>query len=379
MKIVYYSGLQFADCDFPLVKAYQQAGEDVTYIIPLLCDKLNGPLLSIGNQIQKSDILQATDYEEFRKYSNYMDLSDTLVVNRITKGGTFRNVLLYFRLALKLMRMKPDVVHITTPLAGPEFPLYLLRKKMVLTVHDPFPHSGEMSVRKENQRLRAFRKVRKFILLNARQRRKFVKNYKIEKPVLVNRLGVYDALNAFDDVHVEEGGYILHFGRISPYKGIEYLCEAMEKVHEKNPSLKCIIAGSGVMYFDHRKYLDKPYMKFMNRYIGTEELASLISGALFCVCPYTDATQSGVISSAFALCKPVLATDVGALGESVSNGYTGRLIAAKDASLLADTILEMAADQEKLNEMSVNIERESRSGDMSWTEIADKNLRFYEE
>ena len=70
MKIVYYSGLQFADCDFPLVKAYQQAGEDVTYIIPLLCDKLNGPLLSIGNQIQKSDILQATDYEEFRKYSN---------------------------------------------------------------------------------------------------------------------------------------------------------------------------------------------------------------------------------------------------------------------------------------------------------------------
>lgn len=379
MKIVYYSGLPFADCDFPLIKAYQQAGEDVTYIIPLLCDKLNGPLLSISKQIPKSGIMQATDYEEFRKYSSYMDLSKTLVVNRTTKGGTIQNVLLYFRLALKLMRMKPDVVHITTPLAGPEFPLYLLSKKMVLTVHDPFPHTGEMSVRKEHQRLGAFRRVRKFILLNARQRRQFVKNYKIEKPVLVNRLGVYDALNAFEDVHVENGGYILHFGRISPYKGIEYLCEAMEKVHEKNPDLKCIIAGGGVMYFDHSKYLDKPYIKFMNRYIGTEELASLISGALFCVCPYTDATQSGVISSAFALCKPVLATDVGGLGESVVDGYTGRLIAPKDADLLAQTILDMASDQEKLYQMSVNIEREARSGDMSWTEIADKNLRFYEE
>jgi len=250
---------------------------------------------------------------------------------------------------------------------------------MVLTVHDPFPHTGEISHSKEQQRRFAFSHIKKFILLNARQRSKFVKNYNIDCPILVNRLGVYDALNAFTGVHTEEGGYILHFGRISPYKGIEYLCEAMEKVHETNPKLKCIIAGDGVMYFDHTQYLGKPHIKFMKRYISTEELASLISGALFCVCPYTDATQSGVISSAFALSKPVLATDVGALGESVIEGYTGRLIQPKDADALAKAIVEMAADQEKLNEMSLNIEKESRSGEMSWTSIAKKNLAFYEE
>ena len=107
--------------------------------------------------------------------------------------------------------------------------------------------------------------------------------------------------------------YVLFFGRISPYKGVEYLFRAMERVHKVHPNVKVIVAGSGEMYFDASEYEKYEYVKIVNRFIELDELADLIRGALFTVCPYTDATQSGVVYSSFALNTPVIATNVGGL------------------------------------------------------------------
>lgn len=46
----------------------------------------------------------------------------------------------------------------------------------------------------------------------------------------------------------------------------------------------------------------------------------LDKNAKFVVCPYTDGTQSGVINTCFTLCKPIVATNVGAFSESVIDG-----------------------------------------------------------
>lgn len=378
MKIVYYSHLPFADCDYPLIKAFRDAGQDVSYYIPILKDKLNGPLVSISEQIKRSGIFPASEYPEFRKYDNFLPSECVNVVNRTAKGGHPRNVFLYFKLAFKLLRERPDVVHITTPLSGPELPLYLLRRRMVLTVHDPFPHTGEISKRKERQRRRAFKLVNKIIVLNELQKDAFIQTYHIRKPVLTGRLGVYDTLRSIEPSPGREGPYILHFGRISPYKGIEYLCQAMPIVHRTLPDLKCIIAGSGPRYFDSSIYDSLPYIDFIHEYIPTETLAGLIGGALFCVCPYTDATQSGVVASSFALGKPVLATEVGALAETVEDRVTGRLIPPKDVEALAAAIIEMASSPSELSLMSQAIDQRFRTGEWSWDAIARKYLSFYE-
>ena len=125
------------------------------------------------------------------------------------------------------------------------------------------------------------------------------------------------------------------------YKGIEYLLEAMSLVHKDYPRLKLVIAGSGKFYFDVSKYTRNDYVKIIHKYLTMGELSCLIKNAKFVVCPYTDGTQSGVINTCFTLCKPIVATNVGAFSESVIDGKNGFLVSPKDSIKLAEKISEL--------------------------------------
>jgi glycosyltransferase involved in cell wall biosynthesis len=177
----------------------------------------------------------------------------------------------------------------------------------------------------------------------------------------------------------EQPQNILFFGRISPYKGIEYLCEAMTIVHEALPKATLTIAGGGKLYFDTTKYDKLPYINITNRYIGMEELASLLTKCTVTVCPYTDATQSGVIMTSYSLCKPVVATNVGGLGEMVDNGRTGLLVPPKNAKALAEAIIEILADDNKCRQMKENIRNDYFINEKSWNCIADKYISIYKD
>ena len=63
---------------------------------------------------------------------------------------------------------------------------------------------------------------------------------------------------------------------LSPYKGIEFLTEAMIKVHEVIPDATLTIAGGGKLYFNFQKYSNLKYINLINRYVDMEELAHLL-------------------------------------------------------------------------------------------------------
>lgn len=134
------------------------------------------------------------------------------------------------------------------------------------------------------------------------------------------------------------------------------------------------IAGGGRMYFDYSPYECLKYIKLINRYIPTEELAGLLQQCDFTVCPYTDATQSGVIMTSFTMSKPVVATNVGALGEMIEDGKTGVLIPPKDTEALADAMISLLNDENRLKQMSETISTTYHSGDWDWNNIAKKYL-----
>lgn len=69
------------------------------------------------------------------------------------------------------------------------------------------------------------------------------------------------------------------------------------------------------------------------------QLAGLLNDALFAVCPYKDATQSGVIQTAFSMDCPVIGTDVGALPEAIDNGVTGLIVPPCNSEALAHAII----------------------------------------
>lgn len=108
-----------------------------------------------------------------------------------------------------------------------------------------------------------------------------------------------------------------------------------------------------------------------------EELSELLQNSALTVCPYTVATQSGVIMTSYSLCKPVVATNVGGLGEMVDNQKTGLLVPPKDVDALADAIIALLNDDAKREEMADNIRNDYFVGDKSWKVIAEKYIEFY--
>ena len=381
MKILYYSTPFFADCDFPLIKALQKAGHDVTYLIKLAPYSMKSTLFNINELIQENDIIPATRYPEMKVYENYMDMGKVYIANHtIKQDSSLQSLKMTLKIFDFIKKEKFDIIHSDFIFGMWNIMLYkFFGKKMVLTIHDPFPHTGEASFRKMFNYKIAMHFARWFVLLNNKQKDEFCSTYKIKPSrILINRLGVYDNICNFNDSKtLTKSHNVLFFGRISPYKGIEYLCKAMIKVKMQIPDVTLTIAGGGKMYFDITPYQQLNWVNVLNRYVGMEELARLLQNCAITVCPYTDATQSGVIMTSYSLCKPVVVTNVGGLSEMVENGKTGLLIPPRDVDALADAIISLLEDRKKLDEMAKSIKNDYFVGDKSWKVIADKYVTFY--
>ena len=249
MKIVYYSLPCFADCDFPLVRELQRMGHDVYYFLDLPCYFLNSTLFSIMHQVQAYGIMPAITYPELKVYEDYFSMKKMWVVNRTHEKALYPlNISIHYRLAKMIDEINPDVVHVVGWIDTNQCFLYRFRKRMVLTVHDPFPHTGEQSFRREFFRKLSMRLVPKFVLLSDCQKQDFVTAYHLRpSQVYVNKLGTYDCILRYPVKRMVNGKrYVLFCGRISPYKGIEYLLEAMKKLHDVYPDVELIVAGGGI-------------------------------------------------------------------------------------------------------------------------------------
>ncbi len=381
MKVAYLSYPFFADTDFSFINELNKK-EDVYYFINLSPYSLNSTAFNIKHQIKKPGIFKINQYEELTRFNELINQDKSFIINRTSqKGYSLSNIILNIALFFRLLKLNPDIIHCTSYFEYSDFILYFFRKKIVLTVHDPFPHIGENDRRVIIYRNIAYRLIKNFVLLNGKQKDEFINRNKLEKKkIFISRLGIYSYLSLYASEEVNESNKtILFFGRISAYKGLEYLLPAFKVVHEKFPDIKLIVAGSGKFYFDIEEYQQLDYIQFINRHVPDNELVSLIESSLFVVCPYTEATQSGVIMSAFALNKPVLATNTGGISEYVQNDITGKLIKPKSVDSIASTIISMIERPEILKKYSDNIQNLYSISEYSWKTIVNELTGFYKE
>ena len=381
MKILYYSSPSFADCDFPLVKTLMEQGHDVTYLIDLSPSSCKRTLFNIEKCLPVNDIIQATAYKELLVYKNYLNLDKVYIINKGSLGR--RQYLKSLSLTLKVARFinkgKFDVIHTDILFVSFQPLLFLLCKPWIITKHDPFPHSEEVSRITNFYRQLSFKLCHHFVLLNSQQRDKFCKTFKIPKSnVLINRLGIYDNIQVFaQESWQKRKKNILFFGRITPYKGLEYLFEAMVEIHKQIPQATLTVAGGGNYYFDISKYRDLPYIEIINRYVSLDELAKLLYESTIVVCPYKEATQSGVIMTAYSMCKPVVVTNVGGLAEMVDDGKSGIVISPCDIMALQQSLVNLLRDKNVLDKMSDYIKNNYFYGEKSWSHIASTYTNYY--
>lgn len=382
MKVAYISTPHFADCDIPLVGELQKK-LDFFYFIKVSESNKRLTLIKIDSLKKKGGVYPASDFPELGYLSTDIDLSKTYIVNMPSKHDwSLCNLLAIFRMVCFILRLKVNIVHLTWPPRYGEFFTYILRKRTVITVHDPLPHSSEDTWINRFHRYVCFRLLDSFILLNEIQKELFIKTYSMQrKRVSLSRLSVYTNLRNVKPKNTDLSNYVLFFGGISSHKGVEYLCGAMDEVCKKHPNVKLVVAGKGNIYFSIDKYAiyNNGNLVLLNRYIEDCELVGLIHNALFVVCPYIDATQSGVVMSAFALNKPVVATNVGALPTMVKDGQYGMIVPSKDAQALALAINTLIEYPQKVEAMMTNIERDYSDGEYSWNVIAQGMIDIYKE
>lgn len=381
MKIAYIGKIQLSDADLSYLNSAQKLS-DITYIMEVTPRFMKGPAYNIGKIYPHSGVFKATEaYPEFEKYSRIIDVDKFYVVNTCGKFWQLKAFWTNFLLLLFLIRNKFDVIHLTWPANVYEFIIYMLKRKIILTVHDPFPHTGLDTRIVRLRRKVAFRCVPHFIILNKAQREKFLSFYHLPSSAVIDsRLSCYTYLNMVeqDMTTVPEQKYILFAGKISKYKGVEYLLEAMKKVHDTFPDIKLVVAGGGKYHFDISEYAALPYIDIRNRFIPDEELVALMNKTQFMVCPYTDATQSGVIMSSFTFGTPVIATRVGGLPEMLGNGKYGMLVKEKDTDALYQGICSLLSDEEQLADYRKEIAKDYTSdGYLSWKTIAEELHESY--
>lgn len=378
--IAYLSYPHFADCDIPLLHRLQQSEPGLIYILQLTEKDKNRTIIHVEHLKEDGGVFPATDYPELQILSKYIDLNRTYVLNMQGRHDfSLSNIRAILRLKKFLRQRKCQLLHFTWPLRHGAFPLYAFRRQMLLTVHDPLPHSSEMGLAYRLHRKVAMKAVPHFILLNQTQRAAFIQEYHLDESQVFNsRLSIYTHLKDTTPILPVSSDYVLFFGGISTHKGVDDLCIAMQQVHRILPQLKLVIAGSGTLYFDTKPYEEAGFLELYNRYLSDAELKGFIQQASMVVCPYRDATQSGVIMSAFALGKPVIATNVGALSEMVEDGRHGLIVPPKDTEALAAAIIRLSETENLREEMHQNILKDYHDGSRSWQDIANGMHAIYE-
>lgn len=379
MRIVYYSTPAFADCDFPLIRAMRDRGHEVYYIIRVAPFSMKSTIMEIDELDKVSRIVPGRQCKWLSGAEEWIDLDRTYVSNDATGKTGFASFKLFLQERQLVKSISPDVFqHVGIPGA---FQLSFFtgrRTRKVCVIHDPLPHTGEHSIRKELKKRILLKLSPEIILLSSRLSDSFCRKYGVkESRVHIASLGPYEYYCAFRTGRRFDSRHILLFGRLSPYKGIDFALEAFSRIQGQFPGIKLIIAGAGPVCFDWSRYEGNGRVEFIHRYLTVEEIADYVSAAEFVVCPYTDATQSGVANTSFALGSPVLATAVGSFPELVDDGKTGLIVPPRDAGKLAEAMSHLLGTPGLLDQMRQNIAEELRTGHLSWTDIAKVYEKVY--
>jgi glycosyltransferase involved in cell wall biosynthesis len=276
--------------------------------------------------------------------------------------------------------LKPDVVHVQQGhlwfnLAG----LPSLRDiPLVVEVHDATTHPGDRGGRNTPQAVIdiGFRRADQLIVHAEQIKCDIIGRLSLE-PDAVHVVPLVVATTRTDPVP-EHPSSVLFFGRIWPYKGLEYLLRAERLITERVPDARFVIAGEGEDFAPYRAMMRDPSrFTVHNEFVSYERRARLFDEAAVVVLPYVEASQSGVVPIAYEHGKPVVATAVGGLPEAVEDGRTGLIVPPRDERALADAVIALLQDPARRRAMGAAGRRKLR-GDASAEAVAARTLPVYE-
>lgn len=309
------------------------------------------------------------------------------IVRRVHSYNPFN----WFKVGREIARKKPDllITKFWLPFMSPCFGT-IARKvrrnkhtKLVSILDNVIPHEhrigDKMFVKYFIRPTDGFVAMSKSVLSDLRQ-------FTADKPAVFSPHPLYDhygerlprekalsLLNLSPDYR-----YVLFFGFIRSYKGLDILLKAFADERFRNSDVKLVVAGE--FYGD-----PKPYMELIKNlnienqvvlrtdFIPDSEVNRYFSAADIVAQPYKTATQSGVTQIAFHFEKSMLVTNVGGLAEIVPDGKVGYVV-EPDEHQIADALQRFFTENRR-EEFEKNIIEEKKK--YAWSKFVETMEEVY--
>lgn len=384
MTVFYYTSVAYLDIAIEVIRVLKET-VDLHVVIEIAPESMRSNILEVDSLeglpviAAPERVLTATSLAAFQSYFTGAAVHFFVQHNRRTfSWETYRECRV---LAKHIQQVRPDSIHFDTAKARALGLLPLLyqqyRNRVFITIHDPVPHTGEFNWRNMLVQKGFYPLAAGFLFYSTFSRSLFARHYgRYAGQTTVLGMHRYHFYRNYITSLPTQRDTIVFFGRISPYKGIDILLGAIPLVVQQYPEARFVIAGGGGAGYQLPAELVEACganLELRLRHIGNEELVKLVAAARFVVCPYRDATQSGVLMTAFACHTGVIASAVGAFPEYIQEGVNGSLYAPNTPVELAAAICRSLASGIYADWTS-NLARETANG---WKEEADRITGFY--
>lgn len=173
---------------------------------------------------------------------------------------------------------------------------------------------------------------------------------------------------------------LIYMGRLAREKGVYEMLQGMRLALELGVDSRLTVAGAGPDEARLRRYAAAlglaPRVTFVGPVFGADK-ANLLSGADVMLLPSYAEGLPYALLEAMAAGVPMIATPVGAIPDVMTEGTHGWLVPPRDGKAIAQALLVLAADRERLAWMSRACRRRVRAAYSIERLAAELALRYH--
>lgn len=312
---------------------------------------------------------------------------------KITRKVNAINPFNWIMVGRQLKKMKPEMVifKFWLPFIGPSLGTIgrIARKnkytKIITIVDNIIPHEKRMGDRMLSN---YFVKSNHGFVAMSQSVLDDLKTFDESKPKLLSPHPLFDNFGelitkkeACDRLGLDPSfNYILFFGIIRDYKGLDLLIKAFPEIKNKLENVRLIIAGE--YYNNEEQYRElihnlgcEKEVIVHNKFVADEDVKNYFCAADIVAQPYKSATQSGVTQIGYHFEKPMLVTNVGGLAEIIPHNKIGYVV-EPDPKEISAHLLEFFQEGKK-EVFETNIKEEKKK--FMWDKMVASVEKIYKQ
>ncbi len=271
-----------------------------------------------------------------------------------------KDYFLFFKLARLLKQVKPDIIHTHNTHALIDGTLAGIMEKVSCIIHTD--HARQFPDTKHNMILERLlsKFVFKIVAVSQYSKNDLIRYEKMDVNKIQviyngvpNNKKIIETKKLRDEFSLRDSCPILGYvGRLSEEKGCQTLLAALPKIVEKFPQTKLLIVGDGPF----RRNLEKKvkifnlthYVQFFGKRVDVDNFYQIFD--IYILPSFREGLPLSLLE-AMSHRNPVIASDVGGIGEVIEDGKSGFLIESGNSDLLAEKVTDVLIDKKTMSDI----------------------------